>query len=119
MKKYHLTLISFLFFIGFLQGQERFEAAVKSTLHKDLFFADDEFFGITTKDSLNIKNQFAFAEAAKRMGAFEIAEEGYYRTMKLDTLDGNIDYPEAIYWAGSMKKLQGKYLEALPFSSNI
>ncbi len=117
MKKYHCTLLVFLFFIGFLQSQsaERFEEAVKLTLHKDHFFADDEFFGITTKDSLSVKNQFVFAEAAKKMGAFEIAEQGYYRTMKLDTLDGDIDYPKAIYWVGSMKKLQGKYIEALPF----
>lgn len=116
MKKYYLLTL-FIFFINTLaySQNERFEAAVQQALNADLFFTDDEFFGISTKDSFTIDEQFQFAEVAKRMRAFSIAETGYLRVVSLDTLNRKIDYPTAIYQVGAMKKLQGDYEGALTY----
>ena len=115
MKKTYY-LIKILFLTSFLvnaQTADRFESAVKEVLHKDQYFADFDFFDTSVKDSLSIDNQFKFAETARRMYAFEIAEAGYQRVIRMDALDERMDYPVAIYQAGKMKKLQGKYEDAL------
>ncbi len=116
MKKYYclLFLTVLLNTLAFSQN-ERFEAAVKQALNGDLFFTDDEFFGISSKDSLTIDEQFQFSEVARRMRAIGIAEAGYLRVIRMDTLNKKIDYPTAIYQVGAMKKLQGDYTGALTY----
>ena len=116
MKKYYclLFLSVLLNTLGYSQN-DRFEAAVERAMNGDLFFTDDEFFGISKKDSFTIKEQFQFSEVARRMHAIGIAEAGYLRVVRMDTSDNKIDYPTAIYQVGAMKKLQGKYETALTY----
>lgn len=113
--------ISFLFILvtlhtfAFAQA-ERFEKAVKDALNSQHFFTDDEFFGISAKDSLSIDDQFQFSEVARRMHAFGIAETGYTRVVRLDTMKGDVvNYPAAIFQVGAMKQLQGDYAGALNY----
>lgn len=116
MKKYYcLIFLTVLLNTVVYSQNERFEAAVKQALNKDLFFTDDEFFGISTKDSFTIDEQFQFSEVARRMRAISIAEAGYLRVVDMDTTNNKIDYPTAIYQVGAMKKLQGDYSGALTY----
>ncbi len=117
MKKYYclLFLIFTLNTFAFAQT-ERFEKAIKEALSSQQFFTDDDFFGISTKDSLTIDDQFQFSEVARRMYALGIAEVGYRRVVRLDTLKGDeVNYPSAIFQVGAMKKLQGDYAGALDY----
>jgi len=117
MKKcFSLLFIICLFQLFAFTQAERFEKAVKEALNSQQFFTDDDFFGISPKDSLAIDDQFQFSEAARRMYAFGLAEAGYLRVVRLDTLDGDaVNYPAAIFQVGAMKQLQGKYAEALNY----
>ncbi len=116
MKKYYCLIFLTVLLNTLVYSQnERFEAAVKQALNKDLFFADDEFFGISTKDSFTIDEQFQFSEVARRMRAYNMAETGYLRVVAMDTTNKKIDYPTAIYQVGAMKKLQGDYVNALTY----
>jgi len=116
MKKYYclIFLTVLLNTLGYSQT-DRFETAVKNALNSDLFFTDDEFFGISTNDSLTIDEQFQFSEVARRMHAISLAEAGYLRVLRMDTINKKIDYPTAIYQVGAMKKLQGDYAGALTY----
>lgn len=116
-KNYYLIILSFfLTATAFGQTENRFEEAVKNSLDKSNFFTNDDFFGVGKYDSLNIEEQFEFAETARRMRAISIAEEAYQRVVRLDTVkNGEIDYHAAIYWVGAMKKLQGDYRDALHY----
>ena len=102
MKKYYcLIFLTTLLHTLVYSQTDRFEAAVKKALNSDLFFTDDEFFGISTKDSLTIDEQFQFSEVARRMHAIRIAEAGYLRVVRMDTTNKKIDYPTAIYQVGA------------------
>ena len=118
MSKYFYCLLSFLIFYNpCLSGQDTassFEKAVLAALDSSNYYTYDEFFGANTYDSLDVEDQYKFAEAARTLGAYGIAEVGYRRTIALDSLDNKAYIPQAIYWLGAMKKLQGKYAEALP-----
>ena len=114
MKRYFCLFIFTIILTASIFGQsDRFEAAVEEALNGQHFFTDDEFFGVSTKDSFNIDEQFQFAEVARRMYALPIAEQAYMRVIRMDSSDSNIDYPVALYHAGAMKKLQGDYGAAL------
>lgn len=116
MKSYFSLIIISLFLATTTSGQaEQFELAVKEALNKNQFFTNDDFFGVSELDSLDIEDQYNFSEAARRMHAIQIAEAGYLRVIRMDTLDKDIDYPSAIYHAGAMKKLQGDYVGALSY----
>ena len=116
MKKYYCLIFLTVLLNTLAYSQtDRFEAAVKRALNSDLFFTDDEFFGISSKDSLTIEEQFQFSEVARRMHAIGIAEVGYLRVVRMDTTNKKIDYPTAIYQVGAMKKLQGDYAGALAY----
>lgn len=115
MKKGYLLGIFTVLCVYFLNGQNRFEEAVKAALHQDQYFADYDFFGTSVKDSLSAKDQFELAETARRMTALRIAEAAYKRTIRLDTVDGKIDYPSAFYQVGAMKKFLGDYGGALTY----
>ncbi len=116
MKKYYCLIFLTIFLNTLVYSQtDRFEAAVKRALNSDLFFTDDEFFGVSTKDSLTVEEQFQFSEVARRMHAISIAEKGYLRVVRMDTINKKIDYPTAIYQVGAMKKLQGDYVGALTY----
>ncbi|MFK7978998.1 MAG: hypothetical protein AB8G86_03370 [Saprospiraceae bacterium] len=116
MKKYYCLIFLTILLNTLVYSQtDRFEAAVKKALNSDLFFTDDEFFGISTKDSLTIDEQFQFSEVARRMHAISIAEAGYLRVIRMDTSNKKIDYPTAVYQVGAMKKLQGDYEGALRY----
>jgi len=117
MKKSYSLLFLILTLNTFAYSQaERFEKAVKEALNSQQFFTNDDFFGISAKDSLVIEDQFQFSEVARRMHALGIAEAGYERVVKLDTLDGDeVHYPAAIFQVGAMKKLQGDYVGALAY----
>ncbi|MEM6319323.1 MAG: hypothetical protein AAF960_16740 [Bacteroidota bacterium] len=114
MKKHYYLffLLTLLGKLGFGQT-ERFEAAVKNALNERQFFTNDDFFGVSTLDSLNLEDQFQFSEVARRMHAIGLAEAGYRRVVRMDTMKGNIKYPTALFHAGKMKKLQGDYAGAL------
>lgn len=106
-----LTLHTFAF-----AQTERFEKAVKETLNSQQFFTNDDFFGISAYDSLLIDEQFQFSEVARRMHALRLAEVGYERVVRMDTIEGDeVDYPSAIFQVGAMKKLQGDYAGALNY----
>ena len=98
-------------------GQQltKFEKAVLAALDSSNYYTYDEFFGASQYDSLNVKDQFLFAEAARRMNAFGVAEDAYKRTIHLDSLEKEEHFPQAMYWLGAMKKIQGDYAEALPY----
>lgn len=116
MKQHYCLIFLSIFLNTTLFSQaDRFEEAVKTALSKQQFFTNDDFFGVSTKDSLTIDNQFKFSETARRMNAISIAESGYLRVVRMDTLDENMDYPSAIYQVGAMKKLQGDYQGALSY----
>jgi len=57
MKKYYCLIFLTIFLNTLVYSQtDRFEAAVKRALNSDLFFTDDEFFGVSTKDSLTVED---------------------------------------------------------------
>ncbi len=116
MKKYYCLIFLSIFLNTLVFSQAaRFEEAVKDALNSQQFFTNDDFFGISAKDSLAIEDQFEFSETARRMRAISIAESGYLRVIRMDTTDQDIDYPSAIYQVGAMKKLQGDYRGALGY----
>jgi len=116
MKKYYCLIFLSVLLNTLVHSQtDRFEAAVKKAMNGELFFTDDEFFGISKKDSFTIEEQFEFSEVARRMHAIGVAETGYLRVVRMDTSDNKIDYPTAIYQVGAMKKLQGEYEAALTY----
>lgn len=96
------------------QDTNTFEKAVLAALDSSNYYTYDEFFGASDYDSLNVKDQYLFAEAARKLGAYGLAEDGYRRTIHLDSLEDKAYIPQAIYWMGAMKKLQGDYENALP-----
>ena len=95
------------------QDINTFEKAVLAALDSSNYYTYDEFFGASSYDSLNVKDQYLFAEAARKLGAYGVAEDGYRRTIHLDSLEDKAYIPQAIYWMGAMKKLQGDYEGAL------
>ncbi len=95
------------------QYANNFEKAVLAALDSSHLYTYDDFFGAGPNDSLTIKDQFLFAEAARRMGAYGLAELAYARTVHLDSLEKKEYYPEARYWQGKMHKIQGNYQEAI------
>ena len=96
------------------QDINTFEKAVLAALDSTNYYIYDEFFGASAYDSLNVEDQYLFAEAARKLGAYGLAEDGYRRTIHLDSLEDKAYIPQAIYWMGVMKKLQGDYEGALP-----
>ncbi len=96
------------------QDINAFEKAVLAALDSSNYYTYDEFFGASNYDSLDVKDQYLFAEAARKLGAYGLAEDGYKRTIHLDSLEDKAYIPQAIYWMGAMKKLQGDYEGAIP-----
>ncbi len=117
MKKcYSLLFLIFTLNTFAFSQTERFEKAVKEALNSQQFFTNDDFFGISAYDSLAIDDQFQFSEVARRMHAIGLAESGYRRVVRLDTIKGDeVHYPSAIFQVGAMKKLQGDYAGALDY----
>lgn len=101
--------------MSFVYGQyaEKFEKAVLAALDSSQFYTYDDFFGAGPQDSLTVKDQFLFAESARRMGAYSIAEAAYARTIQLDSLENKEYFPQARYWQGAMHKIQGNYQTAI------
>ncbi len=117
MNKYFCYLfLTFTFYNTTIIAQDinTFEKAVLAALDSANYYTYDEFFGASGYDSLNVKDQYLFAEAARKLGAYGLAEDGYRRTIHLDSLEDKAYIPQAIYWMGAMKKLQGDYEGALP-----
>jgi len=114
-KYFHYLIFACLLNAPLVYGQHatNFEKAVLAALDSTNFYTYDEFFGIGSYDSLTIKDQFLYAEAARRMGAYGIAEDAYARTVKLDSLEKKEYYPQARYLQGLMNKIQGNYQEAI------
>jgi len=117
MNKYFYYLFTLcVLYSPSIQGQTltKFEQAVLATLDSTNYYTYDEFFGAGPHDSLNVKDQFKFAEAARRMKAYSLAAKAYNRTIHLDSLEKKESYPQAIYLEGAMQKIQGKYATAIP-----
>jgi len=114
-KYFHYLLFLSLFQASSLYGQyaDNFEKAVLAALDSSQFYTYDDFFGSSSYDSLTVKDQFLFAEAARRMGAYGIAESAYIRTIHLDSLENKEYYPQARYWQGAMNQTQGNYQAAI------
>ena len=114
-KYFHFLFLTCLLNAPLVYGQyaNNFEKAVLAALDSSHFYTYDDFFGAGPYDSLTIKDQFQFAEAARRMGAYGIAESAYARAVQLDSLEKKEYIPEARYWQGKMHKIQGNYQEAL------
>jgi len=117
MNKYFYYLFALsLLYIPSIQGQTltKFEQAVLATLDSTNYYTYDDFFGAGPYDSLNVKDQFQFAEAARRMKAYDLAAKAYNRTIHLDSLENKESYPQAVYLEGFMQKTQGNYAAAIP-----
>ena len=87
-KYFHFLFLTCLLNAPLVYGQyaNNFEKAVLAALDSSHFYTYDDFFGAGPYDSLTIKDQFQFAEAARRMGAYGIAESAYARAVQLDSL---------------------------------
>ncbi len=115
-KYFYYLLLTFTCYNTNIIAQDinTFEKAVLAALDSSNYYTYDEFFGASGYDSLNVKDQYLFAEAARKLGAYGLAEDGYRRTIHLDSLEDKAYIPQAIYWMGAMKKLQGDYEGAIP-----
>jgi hypothetical protein len=83
--------------------------AIAAEKDKDWYGAAQYYNRLYSNDTLNLKMQYAFAEASRLSYDLPVALYMYYKTA---ALDNGRRYPLTFYWIGQILKTKGEYREA-------
>jgi hypothetical protein len=113
MRQPHLFILALFFLVfaplGAQTNSMLRSQALEAERNKDWYGAAQYYNRLYTGDSLNLKLQYAFAEACRLSYDLDLALKLYYKTA---SLDNGRRFPLTFYWIGQLLKNKGEYKEA-------